>query len=411
MTIAPTRLAIFGATGSIGESTLKLVRQHPNHYQIYALTAHRQLDKLLALCAEFCPKVVGVMQLSDDERDIFEQRLHALGIECELVVGQAGFTHIARCEHVDTVVAAIVGAAGLPSTLAAVQAGKKVLLANKEALVMAGELVIKTAQQTGAVILPIDSEHNAIFQCLPKDVQKDRTQIHTPTVGIKKLWLTASGGAFLNKSYEQMQRASIKDAVTHPNWSMGQKISVDSSTMMNKGLELIEACHLFDLPESQIDIVIHPQSMIHSMVEYVDGSFLAQLGTPDMCTPIAHALAYPERIASDVQSLDVLSLSALTFSAPDTSKFACLALARQAARLGNGATIILNAANEVAVAAFLSEEIYLTDIAKVVEKTLYHQDFSNILSKSFDVLDDIMALDNKARAVATDVVQSLGGGR
>ena len=408
------RLAIFGATGSIGDSTLKLVRLHPERYQIHALTGFRQLDKLLSLCVEFRPQVVGIAdELDSAAVQAFAARLTAAGLDCQLLTGQAGLDAIAGDAQVDTVVAAIVGAAGLSSTLCAVQAGKKILLANKEALVMAGDLVMRSARNSGATILPIDSEHNAIFQCLPASVQTDNTRIHDADKGIDKLWLTASGGAFLHKSMDEMRAASVADAVAHPNWSMGQKISVDSSTMMNKGLELIEACHLFNLPEARIDIVIHPQSIIHSMVAYTDGSVLAQLGTPDMCTPIAHALAYPARIASGVRALNLMELSALEFIAPDVHKFPCLRLAREAARLGNGAAIILNASNEVAVAAFLAGEIRLTDVARVVERTLYHDELAAQLTQCFDSLDailsldGILSLDKQARALAAAAVAAL----
>lgn len=396
-------LAILGATGSIGDSTLKLVRLHPDKYHVVALSGFHQIDKLFDLCVEFCPAYVAVSEIWVHD---FSKRLQAQGFSITVLGGQAGLDHIAKLDEIDTVVAAIVGAAGLSSTLAAVQAGKRILLANKEALVMAGDLLIKTAKKTQASILPIDSEHNAIFQCLPISIQQDSHLISKPSFGIKKLHLTASGGAFLHKSYEAMQKASVDDAIKHPNWSMGKKISVDSSTMMNKGLELIEACYLFNLDESKIDIVIHPQSIVHSMVEYVDGSILAQLGSPDMCTPIAHALAYPARINSGVSPLELTKLGHLDFFAPDTQKFACLRLARESMRLGAGARIILNAANEVAVAAFLNKLIALTDIAKLIEACLFHETMADYLPLVFDDLPSIMALDDKARQLTQQLCEN-----
>lgn len=391
-------ISVLGATGSIGDSTLDIVRQHPQDFAVFALSGFAQLDKLMTLCQEFYPSRVCV---PTQEKDAFAQRLYALGLDIDVVSGQQGLCDIACDAKVDKVIAAIVGSAGLASTLAAVKASKTVLLANKESLVMAGDLLMKTAKQTGATILPIDSEHNAIFQCLPASVQVDNSLIHQQDFGIKKLWLTASGGGFLHKTYEQMQNASVAQAVNHPNWSMGKKISIDSATMMNKGLELIEACHLFDLEQSQIDVVIHPQSIVHSMVEYVDGSFLAQLGTPDMRTPIAYALSYPQRISSGVKSLNLFEMKNLEFIKPDTQKFACLSLARQAMHTGNGATIALNASNEVAVAAFLAQKIALTEIATLVGKCLNHQSLSAELTRPFEDLDDIMAFDDAVRQVAT----------
>ena len=280
------RIAVLGATGSIGDSTLAILAAHPQDYQVYALSGYHRLDKLLLLCQQFMPARVCV---PTDSVDSFAKRLTASGLVIDVVGGAAGLIDIATDSQVDTVVAAIVGAAGLPSTLAAARAGKRILLANKEALVMAGQVMIEAARTHRAVLLPIDSEHNAIFQCLPASIQQDNTQIHDASHGVRTLWLTASGGPFLQQSFRQMQRAGVAEAIKHPNWSMGQKISVDSATMMNKGLELIEACHLFDLPESRINVVIHPQRIIHSMVEYSYGSLMAQLGSPAMKTPTAHA--------------------------------------------------------------------------------------------------------------------------
>lgn len=391
------RLAVLGATGSIGDSTLQLVRLHRERYRVVALSGFHQVDKLLSLCQEFVPDFVCV---SDEKVAECRQKIDELGLGIQVLSGDDGLAKMATLPTVDTVVAAIVGAAGLSSTLAAAHAGKRILLANKESLVMAGHLVMAAAKASGASILPIDSEHNAIFQCLPKPVQTDNQVIHDSSHGIKQLWLTASGGGFLHKSIEQMHSASPADAIKHPNWSMGKKISIDSATMMNKGLELIEACHLFDLPEERIGIVIHPDSVVHSLVEYVDGSLLAQLGSPDMKTPIAHALAYPERISTGERSLDLYALSNLSFLEPDLEKFPALTLARVAAQRGTGACITLNAANEVAVSAFLSEQIRLTDIAAVVQYCLEHPSLIAHFDDDFAQLSDILAMDQKVRSVA-----------
>lgn len=407
------RIAVLGATGSIGDSTLSILADHPQHYQVYALSGHGRLDKLFELCQQFQPSRVAV---PEDKVDEFASRLQQANLVCDVVGGQAGLDDIAADDEVDTVVAAIVGAAGLASTLTAAKAGKRILLANKEALVMAGSLMMQAVRDNGATLLPLDSEHNAIFQCLPAEVQQKNTHIHNACYGIKKLWLTASGGPFLHKSWEQMQSASVSEAVKHPNWSMGQKISVDSATMMNKGLELIEACHLFDLDESQINVVIHPQSIIHSMVEYCDGSFLAQMGSPDMRTPIAHALAYPNRISAGVKSLDLYQLSALEFIKPDLQKFACLKLAREAMQSGQAATIALNAANEVAVEAFIKEQVSLTDIALIngrVLDTMHQQDSvtsnkkdeTDSFSGDIKTLEDILTIDKLARIQAQQEVE------
>ncbi len=396
------RIAVLGATGSIGDSTLAILAAQPQNYDVYALSGYHRLDKLLKLCQQFLPKRVNVPTAAVDD---FAQRLNAAGLNIDVVGGASGLVDIATDSQTDTVVAAIVGAAGLPSTLAAARAGKRILLANKEALVMAGKVMINAVKTHHATLLPLDSEHNAIFQCLPFAIQQDSSQIHQPNHGVRKLWLTASGGPFLQQSFEQMQQASIAEAVNHPNWSMGQKISVDSATMMNKGLELIEACHLFDLSEDKINVVIHPQSIIHSMVEYSDGSFLAQLGSPDMKTPIAHALSYPDRIDSGSQPLDLFSLSGLEFIEPDLQKFACLRLARQAMQAGTQATIVLNAANEIAVAAFLNGQIRLTDIADINAQALDEIQVA-VLEETADI-EDILAIDNIARQHTDTLVAKL----
>ncbi|WP_227430755.1 1-deoxy-D-xylulose-5-phosphate reductoisomerase [Psychrobacter sp. I-STPA6b] len=392
-------VAVLGATGSIGDSTLALLAAHPERFSVYALSGYGRLDKLFSLCQRFVPKRVAV---PDDQVDTFSQRLSQANLDIAVVGGQSGLVDIATDSQVDTVVAAIVGAAGLASTLAAAQAGKRILLANKESLVMAGSLMMQAVRQNGAVLLPLDSEHNAIFQCLPASIQQDNQQIHDEHHGVRHLWLTASGGPFLHTEYADMQQATLAQAVKHPNWSMGQKISIDSATMMNKGLELIEACHLFNLPEHRINVVIHPQSIIHSLVEYVDGSFLAQLGSPDMRTPIAHALSYPERIHSGVKSLSLYDLAGLEFLEPDLEKFLCLKLAREAMQSGSVATIALNASNEVAVQAFIEAQVKLTDIAlinaRVLEKIAGHPEV-------VESLEDIMAIDDVARRYASSEVR------
>jgi len=396
------RIAVLGATGSIGDSTLAILAAQPQNYDVYALSGYHRLDKLFALCQQFLPKRVSVPTAEVDD---FAQRLSTAGLNIDVVGGATGLVDIATDPQTDTVVAAIVGAAGLPSTLAAARAGKRILLANKEALVMAGKVMINAVKTHHATLLPLDSEHNAIFQCLPFAIQQDSSQIHQPNHGVRKLWLTASGGPFLQQSFAQMQQASVAEAVNHPNWSMGQKISVDSATMMNKGLELIEACHLFDLSEDKINVVIHPQSIIHSMVEYSDGSFLAQLGSPDMKTPIAHALSYPARIDSGSQPLDLFALSGLEFIEPDLQKFACLRLARQAMQAGTQATIVLNAANEIAVAAFLNGQIRLTDIADINAQALDEIQVA-VLNETADI-EDILAIDNIARQHTDTLVAKL----
>ena len=393
------RIAVLGATGSIGDSTLSVIAQHPERYQVVAVSGHSRLDKLLAICQQFQPNYVSV---PTQQVDTFAKLLADNQLSCQILAGEQGLVELATLPEVDTLVAAIVGAAGLPSTLAAANAGKTILLANKEALVMAGELMISAVKQAGATLLPIDSEHNAIFQCLPTVVQQNRKAIHAPEQGIKQLWLTASGGPFLNQSFSDMQKASVAEAVKHPNWSMGQKISVDSATMMNKGLELIEASFLFDMPVKHIGVVMHPQSIVHSMVEYTDGSILAQLGSPDMRTPIAHALAYPERISSGVERLDLFALSNLQFLQPDLVKFKCLALAYQAMQAGSYACIALNASNEISVKAFLEGQIRLTDIANVNEQVL-----NQVVARRITDLAEILAVDTQARTMAAQCINQL----
>ena len=357
------RLTILGATGSIGISTLDVLARHPERYSVYALTAHSRVDELAVQCEQFRP-AVAVVGSADAARRLSEM-LQQKGVRTQVEYGEAALCAVAAATDCDVVMAAIVGAAGLAPTLAAARAGKKVLLANKEALVMSGQLFIDAVNANGATLLPIDSEHNAIFQCLPRDYR--RTPDHH---GVAKIVLTASGGPFLTRAVETLDTVTPEEAVAHPNWVMGRKISVDSATMMNKGLEVIEAHWLFGASASQIDVLIHPQSVIHSMVTYIDGSVLAQLGNPDMRTPIAHALAYPERIASGVGPLDLARIATLQFAAPDFNRFPCLKLAYDALRAGGTAPAILNAANEVAVQAFLERKIGFRMIDQVIARVL-----------------------------------------
>ena len=359
-------ITLLGATGSIGVSTLDVIARHPNKYRVFALTAHSQVDKLAAQCQQFNPQYAVVGDSQSASR--LQSLLKSSGSKTQVLWGRDSLCAVASDTAVDTVMAAIVGAAGLVPTLAAVQAGKKILLANKESLVMAGGLFMQAVADSGSLLLPIDSEHNAIFQCLPEDFNSSADRS-----GVKKLLLSASGGPFRGWSAEQMQSVTPDQACAHPNWSMGRKISVDSATLMNKGLELIEACWLFDMPASQIEVVVHPQSVIHSLVQYIDGSVLAQLGNPDMRTPIAHALAWPERIDAGVADLDLFEVAQLNFEKPDLDSFPCLAMAIAAAAAGKNAPAILNAANEIAVQAFLDQRISFMQIAAVVEQTLNGQ--------------------------------------
>ncbi len=362
-------LTILGSTGSIGESTLDVVSRHPEKFRVFALAGHRQVDKLAAQCKQFRPEYAVVGDAGHAAE--LEKKLKQEGISTQVLYGSQALIDVASADEVSGVMCAIVGAAGLSSALAAAQKGKTIYLANKETLVVSGALFMETARQNGATILPIDSEHNAIFQVLPRDYT-GRLNEH----GINSIILTASGGPFLNTDLSTFDSITPEQAVKHPNWSMGRKISVDSASMMNKGLELIEAHWLFNCPPEKLEVVIHPQSVIHSMVRYRDGSVLAQLGNPDMRTPIAYCLGLPERIDSGVSELDFGALSALTFQKPDFDRFPCLKLAYQAMNAGGAAPCVLNAANEVAVAAFLDKRIKFTDIAQVVAHCLA-QDFSD----------------------------------
>ncbi len=362
------RVVILGSTGSIGVSTLDVIARHPDRYQVWALTCQQSIDKLRQQVELFRPRVV-VIGDADAARQAREQ-FRAIDPQLEVLQGSDAMEAVAAAPEVDTVMAAIVGAAGLEPTLAAVRAGKRVLLANKESLVMAGPLFMQAVRQSRSTLLPIDSEHNAIFQCMPVQHREGLEQC-----GVRRILLTASGGPFREASLEQLQTVTPAQACAHPNWSMGQKISVDSATLMNKGLELIEACYLFDTAADRVEVVVHPQSIVHSMVEYVDGSVLAQLGNPDMRTPIAHGLAWPQRVESGVSSLDIISHARLDFSAPDIERFPCLRLAREACAAGGTASTVLNAANEVAVQAFLDGRIGFLAIAELIEKVLSACDF------------------------------------
>ncbi|MFL9815137.1 1-deoxy-D-xylulose-5-phosphate reductoisomerase [Stutzerimonas sp. VN223-3] len=383
------QVTVLGATGSIGLSTLDVVSRHPERYQVFALTAFSRIAELRELCRLHRPRYAVVAD-SCQARDL-QGRLSDDGVHTRVLVGEGGLSEVAAHPETDVVMAAIVGAAGLRPTLSAVQANKRVLLANKEALVMSGGLFMQALRDSTAVLLPIDSEHNAIFQCLPGDYSAGLAN-----VGVRRILLTASGGPFRELPLEQLAAVTAEQACAHPNWSMGRKISVDSASMMNKGLELIEACWLFDARPDQVEVVIHPQSVIHSMVDYVDGSVLAQLGNPDMRTPIAHALAWPERIDSGVSALDLLQIGRLDFQAPDQQRFPCLRIARQAAQDGGTAPAMLNAANEVAVDAFLNGRIRFIEIASIIEDVLDLE-----ASVPARCLADVLAADAQARMLAS----------
>ncbi|KAF0807242.1 1-deoxy-D-xylulose 5-phosphate reductoisomerase [Alcanivorax sp. S71-1-4] len=387
---SPQQLTLLGATGSIGTQTLAVLALHPARYRVYALTAGSQWQALAAQCETWQPRYAV---LADAQAALsLRNHLQALGSQTEVLAGEAALAQVAAADEVDTVVAAIVGAAGVRPTLAAVRAGKRVLLANKEALVVTGQLFMDAVTASGASLLPVDSEHNAIFQCLPACTPGQNARL----AGVRKLLLTASGGPFRTFTAEQLATVTPEQAVRHPNWNMGPKISVDSATLMNKGLELIEACWLFSVPPSLIDVVVHPQSVLHSMVEYDDGSVLAQLGTPDMKTPIACALSWPERIDSGARRLDFTRLAGLDFEAPDETRFPCLRLAREAMQAGGTATAVLNAANEVAVAAFLDRRLDFPGIPVVVAETL-----ARVAAPACTDVDAVMAVDAAARRVAT----------
>lgn len=382
-------ISILGSTGSIGVSTLDVIARHPDKYRVVALTANSNVDKIYQQCLEFKPQCVAMADAGKAE--ILAARLKDEHSEIQVLSGINGLQQAAAHAEADQVMAAIVGAAGLLPTLAAVEKGKTMLLANKEALVVAGDLFIQAAAKSGAKVLPIDSEHNAIFQCMPNDYQGQGL----PNAGIEKILLTASGGPFRQTSLVDLDKVTPEQACAHPNWDMGRKISVDSATMMNKGLEVIEACWLFNAKPEQIQVVVHPQSVVHSMVSYNDGSVLAQMGNPDMRTPIAHAMAWPDRIASGVAQLDIFQVAHLDFESPDFERFPCLKLCYQAIETGGTMPTILNAANEIAVEAFLNKQIRFTDIAAIIETTMRRLQAAEVES-----LAQLLDVDQQARAMA-----------
>lgn len=395
------RIAVLGSTGSIGQSTLDVIARHPTRYQVIGLAAHSRIDLLETQVRAFNPAVVVVVDPKSAEQ--LANRLRQEGFSTEVQCGEAAVAALAAREDVDTVMAAIVGAAGLPSALAAAEAGKRVLLANKESLVMAGHLFMGAIRKSGAMLLPIDSEHNAIFQSLPANFDRN-PRAH----GVSHIILTASGGPFRGYTPQRLADVTPEQAISHPNWSMGRKISVDSATLMNKGLEVIEAHYLFGLDPDQIQVVVHPQSTIHSLVQYVDGSVIAELGAPDMRTPIAHALAWPDRIESGVAMLDLVACGQFDFMAPDLQAFPCLRLAFEALKVGGSAPTVLNAANEVAVAAFLDGQIAFLDIARIIEESLMTLGSGGADSSNATVsLDTVLADDAAARTFASACIKRL----
>ncbi|WDD97686.1 1-deoxy-D-xylulose-5-phosphate reductoisomerase [Thalassomonas actiniarum] len=395
------QLCILGSTGSIGMSTLDVVRRHGDKFSVLSLSANASVDKMLEQCLEFKPKqVVMVCEVAAKQ---LAEKLSSEGlVDIQVLSGQQALVDIAGAQETDTVMAAIVGASGLMPTLAAVTAGKRVLLANKEALVTSGAIFMDAVKASGARLLPIDSEHNAIFQCLPQSVQQAPGNSQLADNGIRKILLTGSGGPFRTLDNDLLASVTPEQACAHPNWDMGRKISVDSATMMNKGLEFIEAKWLFNVTADDIQVVLHPQSTIHSMVQYKDGSVLAQMGNPDMRTPIAHALAYPERIEAGVEDLDFFSAAAFEFQAVDFVKYPNLKLAIDACRAGQGACTALNAANEVAVEAFLNGELKFTDIFTINETSV-----NKFVSEEIANINDVVALDRRVREYATSLLTAI----
>ena len=394
-------ICILGSTGSIGVSTLDVVARHPNHYKVIALTANTNIDVLFEQCQHFQPEYAVVVD--ESKALLFIEKIKNSNIKnLTILSGSQALEEVARLETVDSVMAAIVGAAGLLPTLAAAKMGKTILLANKEALVMSGDIFMQTVEKSGATLLPIDSEHNAIFQCMPAHY---KTGNKAPSV--RRILLTASGGPFRETPLKELVNVTPEQAVAHPKWNMGRKISVDSATMMNKGLELIEACLLFNIAPDAIQVVIHKQSIIHSMVDYIDGSVLAQMGNPDMRIPIAHAMAYPERFDSGVSQLDIFEVAHMDFEKPDLARFPCLRLATEAIEMGGLMPTVLNAANEIAVEAFLEEHIKFTDIAILIEKTMDYftqeivddltHEVQNFTDEQSSALNLILVVDVRAR--------------
>jgi len=388
--VAAQRLTILGSTGSVGVSTLDVVSRHPGKFRVTALTARNQTDLLFEQCRRFQPRFA--VMLDEHAAEQLEWRVRAAGLDCVVRCGVEALEQVASAPEVDTVMAAIVGIAGLRPTLAAARAGKKVLLANKESLVTSGAILMDAVRASGAVLLPIDSEHNAIFQALPQGRAGGLV-----AAGVRRILLTASGGPFRTLPLRQLEQVTPDQACAHPNWVMGRKISVDSATMMNKGLEVIEAHWLFNAVASQIEVLVHPESVIHSLVEYIDGSVIAQLGNPDMRTPIAYALGYPERITAGVEFLDLVRVRALNFERPDEGRFPCLRLAYAALRSGGAAATMLNAANEVAVEKFLAGELNFTRIASLIEAILNEN-----TNRPVARLEDVLEADRAARELAED---------
>jgi 1-deoxy-D-xylulose-5-phosphate reductoisomerase len=387
-------VTILGATGTIGVNTLDVISQHPHRFEVFALTAYQNVDALFSQCQKFNPRYAVMLEEHASEQ--LSVKLKQAGSPTEVLHGMSALEFVSAHEKVDAVMAAIVGSAGLKPAIAAAKAGKRILLANKETLVMAGSIFMQAVEEGGATLLPIDSEHNAIFQVMPQG--KFASLIDG---GVKKILLTASGGPFRKASTDELKRVTLEQALNHPNWVMGPKITIDSATLMNKGLEVIEAHWLFNASPAQIEVVVHPQSVIHSMVEYIDGSVLAQLGNPDMRTPIAYALGYPERMQSGVSSLDLFKIARLDFEAPDIQKFPCLRLAFDALKTGGNAAAIMNAANEVAVEAFIKEKIGFTDIPALIESVL-----ENSQIKAVSDLEMLITTDQEARISAEAWVKS-----
>jgi 1-deoxy-D-xylulose-5-phosphate reductoisomerase len=388
------KIVILGSTGSIGCNALEVIKLHKEKYKVFALTANKNVDLLTQQCVDFEPEFV--IALNQDANQQLKKNLLALNIKTIVLDDEKSLDWLASHKDTATVISAIVGAAGLMPTMAAANSGKKILLANKETLVMAGELFVKAVKKSNAILIPIDSEHNAILQVLPQS-----KKMNYESNGIRKILLTASGGPFRTFSKEELKHVTPKEALKHPNWLMGKKITIDSATMMNKGLEIIEACWLFDIPACDIEVVIHPQSIIHSLVEYIDGSTLAQMGNPDMRTPIAYALSHPERIESGVSGLDLIKTKRLDFEAPDLDKFPCLGLAYKALLMGQSAPTILNAANEVAVDAFLVESITFNQIAELIEFCM-----STMKPQLLDSIETVLEVDSKTRQLALSWINS-----
>ena len=387
-------VTILGSTGTIGVNTLDVIARHPERFRSYALTAHSRVDSLFEQCKKFEPAYA--VMLDADAAELLRLKLQAAGIATEVLFGLEALEKVVALPEVDAVMAAIVGAAGLQPAMAAARAGKRILLANKETLVMSGSLFMQAVEEGGATLLPIDSEHNAIYQVMPAVPAVDLAK-----GGIKRILLTASGGPFRKASEAELRAVTPQQALNHPNWVMGPKITIDSATLMNKGLEVIEAHWLFNASPEQIEVVVHPQSVIHSMVEYIDGSVLAQLGNPDMRTPIAYALGHPDRLESGVGSLDLFKIARLDFEAPDTKRFPCLRLAFEALKQGGTAPAVLNAANEIAVGAFLDQKIGFMDIPRMIESVL-----NNVSIESASTLEVVIAADEAARAVSVEWMQA-----